>query len=119
MPKESLVSLDLRICGLNCDVLSYSLLTFQILAPFSKLPYVFKLIPVTHVDPRHYTDEPFNNPRNFQILEEGVKHCSRASISVSDSHYMDLAGVCYSILRSLNFEAANRLQRNGESLFPK
>jgi hypothetical protein len=54
---------------------------------------VFKLIPVTHVDSRNYVDEPFNNPRNFRILEEGVSGCSKDSISVSDSHYMDLAGI--------------------------
>jgi len=91
------------------------------LAPYSKLPFVFKVIPVTYVDSRHYVDEPFNNPRNSQILEEGIKDCSTASISVSDSHYMDLAGLyCFaSYFNSADSVGRKSLTRKGRKFISK
>jgi hypothetical protein len=57
------------------------------------LPYLMVAIPVTSVDARQVTDEPYNNLKNHEVLFEGVKECEMETIIVCDSHYLDLEGV--------------------------
>jgi len=64
----------------------------QVLAPKSFLPFVRKLIPITSVSRFEVSDEPYNNLRNSDMLLEGMKGSEKRSITVFDSHYMDLTG---------------------------
>lgn len=50
-------------------------------------------MPVTYVDARNVSDEPYNNLKNGEILLEAANECEEESILVCDSHYMDLAGM--------------------------
>ena len=41
-----------------------------------------KVVPVTSIEGRYVTDEPFNNLRNSDILIEGISNCNVDSIVV-------------------------------------
>lgn len=83
------------------------------------MPYLMRLMPITSVEGKNVTDEPFNNLKNHDIVLAATEDCEEASILVFDSHYMDLEGTCFRRISFVSVVGKKKLVGDGRKFIAK
>jgi hypothetical protein len=64
----------------------------SILGPTTGLPYVIRLMPTTYLDSRNVEDEPYNNKKVSELIEQAYNDIDKDTILVADGYYPDRVG---------------------------